>query len=64
MGNQYIPYNYQELNNLAGHYSPAVVKAFNNLTYAYWERSLFQRAVSRIEADLPDNWGEKPEGAE
>lgn len=56
MGNQYIPYNYQELNNLAGHYSPAGVKAFNNLTYAYWERSLFQRAVSRIEADLPDNW--------
>ena len=56
MGNQYIPYNYQELNNLAGHYSPAGVKAFNNLTYAYWERSLFQRAVSRIETTLPENW--------
>ena len=53
---QYIPVNYQELNNLAGHYSPAGVKAFNNLTYAYWERSLYQRAVSRIDADLPDNW--------
>lgn len=53
---QHIPLNYQELNNLAGHYSPAGVKAFNNKTYAYWERSLYQRAASRIDAELPENW--------
>lgn len=52
----YSPLNYQELNNLAGHYSPSMVKAYNNATYAYWERSLFQRAVSKIKTTLPDNW--------
>lgn len=52
----YSPLNYQELNNLAGHYSPSMVKAYNNATYAYWERSLFQRAVSKIKTILPDNW--------
>lgn len=53
---QHIPLNYQELNALAGRYSPAGVKAFNNETYAYWERSLYQRAASRIDAELPENW--------
>ena len=52
----YIPLNYQSLNNLAGHYSPSMVKAYNNATYAYWERSLFQRAVSRIKTTLPEEW--------
>ena len=52
----YVPLNYEELNSLAGRYSPSMVKAYNNATYAYWERSLFQRAVSRIETTLPDNW--------
>ncbi len=52
----YLPLEYQSLNNLAGHYSPSMVKAYNNATYAYWERSLFQRAVSRIVTTLPDNW--------
>ena len=52
----YVPLNYQDLNSLAGHYSPSMVKAYNNATYAYWERSLFQRAISRIKTILPDNW--------
>lgn len=52
----YTPLNMQELNNLAGHYSPSMVKAYNNATYAYWERSLFQRAVSRIKTTLPETW--------
>lgn len=52
----YAPLNYESLNNLAGHYSPSMVKAYNNATYAYWERSLFQRACSRIKTTLPDNW--------
>lgn len=52
----YTPLNLQELNSIAGRYSPSMVKAYNNATYAYWERSLFQRAVSRIQTTLPDNW--------
>lgn len=52
----YVPLNTQELNAIAGKYSPSMVKAYNNATYAYWERSLFQRAVSRIKTILPDNW--------
>ena len=52
----YSPLNMQELNNLAGHYSPSMVKAYNNATYAYWERSLFQRAVSRIKTKIPAGW--------
>ena len=52
----YTPLNTQELNSLAGRYSPSMVKAYNNATYAYWERSLFQRAVSRIKTTLPDTW--------
>lgn len=52
----YSPLNMQELNNLAGHYSPSMVKAYNNATYAYWERSLFQRAVSRIKTTIPAGW--------
>lgn len=52
----YVPLNTEQLNSLAGHYSPSMVKAYNNATYAYWERSLFQRACSRIKTTLPDNW--------
>lgn len=52
----YTPLNYQSLNQIAGQYSPSMVKAYNNQTFAYWERSLFQRAVSRIETTLPENW--------
>lgn len=52
----YVPLNYEDLNSLAGRYSPSMVKAYNNATYAYWERSLFQRAVSRIKTTLPENW--------
>lgn len=52
----YTPLNTESINKIAGRYSPSMVKAYNNATYAYWERSLFQRAVSRIKTTLPDNW--------
>lgn len=52
----YTPLNTESINKIAGRYSPSMVKAYNNATYAYWERSLFQRAVSRIETALPGNW--------
>ena len=52
----YQPLNYENLNAIAGRYSPSMIKAYNNQTYAYWERSLFQRVVSRLETTLPENW--------
>lgn len=52
----YVPLNYESLNEIAGHYSPSMIKAYNNATFAYWERSLFQRCVSRLKTTLPDNW--------
>lgn len=52
----YVPLNYESLNEIAGHYAPSMVKSYNNATFAYWERSLFQRCVSRLKTTLPDNW--------
>lgn len=52
----YAPLNTESINALAGRYSPSMVKAYNNATYAYWERSLFQRCASRLKTTLPENW--------
>ena len=52
----YTPLNFESLNTIAGHYAPSMVKAYNNATFAYWERSLFQRAVSRLRTELPAEW--------
>lgn len=53
----YIPLNYDQINTLAGTYTPIGVKAYDNDAFTYWERSLFQRAMSVIRIDgLPDNW--------
>ena len=52
----YIPFNYEQINTAAGTYNPSPVKSFNNKTFAFWERALFQRATSVIEAELPEDW--------
>lgn len=52
----YTPLNYDQINLLEGMYSPSMVKSVNNKTFAYWQRSLFQRACSIIEFELPDTW--------
>lgn len=53
----YIPLNYDKVNLLSGTYTPPAVKDFDNASFRYWERSLFQRAMSVIcIEDLPDNW--------
>lgn len=52
----YTPLNYHEINVEAGRYNPSPVKAYNNKTFAFWMRSLFQRVTSVIEFELPDNW--------
>lgn len=53
---QYTPLNYNQINAAAGLYNPSMVKSFNNKTFAFWERSLFQRACSVLDFELPENW--------
>lgn len=50
------PFNYELINSYAGRVKPSQVKAFNNKAYAFWCRSLFQRACSTIELNLPEDW--------
>ena len=52
----YTPLNYEQINTLAGLYHPSNVKSFNNQTFQFWERALYQRALSVIDFTLPDKW--------
>lgn len=53
----YIPLNYDQINNIKGHIQPSMLKYCNSVTYAYWQRSLFQRAISTIDfKGLPEHW--------
>lgn len=51
----YIPMNYEKLNNINSLYIPSNVK-LNSQIFNFWERSLFQRAMSIIDIDVPDEW--------
>ena len=51
-----LPLSYDQLNTMAGHYFPSMVKAYNNQTFAYWFRALFERACSVFEFELPEEW--------
>ena len=53
---KYIPFNYDRINVAAGTYNPSPVKAYNNQTFAFWSRNLFQRMTSVFEWTLPDEW--------
>lgn len=53
----YKPLNYDQINNIEGFIQPSMLKYCNSVTYAYWQRSLFQRAISTIDfKGLPDTW--------
>lgn len=52
----YIPINYENINIVSAFNMPSAVHSHNNLTYAFWERSLFQRACSVLELTVPDEW--------
>lgn len=55
--NGYTPLNYEQLNNIEGHMQPSMMKYCNAITYGYWQRALYQRAISTIEFDgLPEHW--------
>lgn len=53
---EYTPLNYGNINISAGFNSPSSVKAFNNASFAFWQRSLFQRAQSVLDFEVPENW--------
>ena len=55
----YTPLNYQQINIAAGSYTPSDVKNFNNKTFAFWERALFQRAQSVLDFEVPSEWDGK-----
>ena len=55
--NGYVPLNYDQINNIDGHLQPTMLKYCNSVTFAYWQRSLYQRAISTIDfKGLPDGW--------
>ena len=52
----YIPMNYDHINLRAGTYQPSPVKNRNNRSFDYYVRTLFQRATTVFEWELPENW--------
>ena len=53
----YKPLNYDQINNVEGHIQPSMLKYCNSITFSYWQRSLFQRAISTIDFQgLPEEW--------
>ena len=55
----YVPMNYEQINLQAGMYSPSPVKNRNNKSFDYFVRSLFQRATTVFEWELPEEWDGK-----
>lgn len=51
-----VPIMSSDLNIMLGTVAPSMVHASNNISFTYWQRSLYQRAVSKIDADVPENW--------
>lgn len=53
----YMPLNYDQINIVNGQINPSMLKYCNAQTYAYWQRSLFQRAISTLKfIGLPESW--------
>jgi len=57
----YLPFSSAFMNVVDNTYFPSTVKSRNNRSYAYWERSLFHRALSVFKSELPKDW-ENEEG--
>ena len=55
----YTPLNYDQISVAAGSYTPSSIKSYNNRTFAFWERALFQRAQSVLDFTVPSNWDGK-----
>lgn len=51
----YMPFNFEQEMLIDSHYKPSP-KMRGNKAFRFWQRALFQRAMSIIDADLPANW--------
>lgn len=53
----YYPMNYEKINLYTGLNKPSSMKARNNRSFWFWERALFQRAISTLKFDgFPEEW--------
>ena len=52
----YIPMNYEKLNNINSLYIPSNVKYMNSQVFNFWQRALYQRAISVIDIKVPEEW--------
>lgn len=52
----YAPYDLPTINNIVGRFSPNWTTSVNTDQFNYWQRSLFQRAISKIDFNLSDNF--------
>ena len=52
----YKPLNFDKINMIESRYFPNSVESYNNLTFDFWARALFQRALSVIKFTLPEDW--------
>ena len=44
----YLPLNFNQINNVAGHFAPSTQKSRNNATFDYWVRQLFLRVRGKL----------------
>lgn len=51
-----IPFSFEDINLIAGRYKPSTQKSYNNASFAYWARALYQRAAYAIDFTLPPEW--------
>lgn len=57
-----IPFSYEEINRVLGTHKPSTQQTFDNVTFAYWARALFERAAYSIDINLPDPWQDDRKG--
>ena len=57
-----LPFSYEEINIAAGLHKPGTQKSYNNETFAYWARALFERAAYSMDITLPDEWQDDKKG--
>lgn len=56
----YLPFTNEQINLAVSSYTPNTIKAYNNGAFCFWQRSLLQRAMSKIDFDnWPDIWNEQ-----
>lgn len=53
--NKYMPFDFEKEMQITSHYKPSP-KMRCNKAFKFWKRALMQRAMSVIDADLPDEW--------